>query len=334
MLKRRINILISASLILLIITFYDINIAFGSESPITYYKLSKNTETRNDQTHLRFEQVKFSKAVRNLINSLCQQENCKDMIASLRSKVSNEIMISNSSLGNQILNKLDNDSSFIKHCLYLADLKNDWNSVQSKHFIFYFNDDNAPDTSAMQEWDKHFERLSKTFGTQIFEQIPFKIDNSEKYGRCFAPWVVRWGIKQGGVGDNPHELAHIMLFKYSDVPFFHEPLAFIYGTYKGDFNIVSEHFLKYEEIIADSGYVSATKILHFPQIIGLHKSKWASSFYFIYKLVTKYDIDKLLILMRMTPWESSVDDFSNNFKEVYGIELKEFEHNIRKEINH
>jgi hypothetical protein len=221
---------------------------------------------------------------------LCQQENCKDLIAPLRSKVSNVTMISDSSLGNQILYKLDNDSTFIKDCLYVADLRINWNLVKSNHFIFYFKDENAPDTSAMQEWDKHFERLSKTFGTKIPEKIPLKIDNSEKYGRCFAPWVVKWSIKQGGVGHNPHELAHIMLFKYSDVPFFHESLAFIYGTYKGDFNIVSEHLLKYEKIIADSGYVSATTILHFPSIIGLHKSKWASSFYFIFKLVIKYDI--------------------------------------------
>jgi hypothetical protein len=182
---------------------------FGLENASSYHSINSNQDAIGDQTDLRFEQVQFAKTVRNLIDLLCQQENCKDLIASLRSKVASEIMISDSSLGNQILNKLDNDSSFIEDCLYVADLKKNWNSIQSEHFIFYF-----------------------------------------------------------------------------------------------------------------------------PSIIGLQKSKWASSFYFIYKLVTKYDIEQLLVLMRMTPWKSSVDDFSKNFEEVYGIELIEFEHNILKEINH
>jgi hypothetical protein len=334
MVKRKIKIVISNLIMIFIINCCINCIVFGLENASSSHSKNSNQDAIGDQTHLRFEQVQFAKAVRNLIDSLCQQENGKDLIASLRSKVASEIMISDSSLGNQILNKLDNDSSFIEDCLYVADLKKNWNSIQSEHFIFYFKNDGSPDTSAMHQWGEHFERLSETFGTKIPEKIPFKIDNSEKYGRCFAPWEVRWGIKQGGVGNNPHELAHIMLFKYSDVPFFHEPLAFIYGTYKGDFSAVFEYLLKHTKIIADSGYVSATEILHFPSIIGLQKSKWASSFYFIYKLVTKYDVEQLLVLIRRTPWKSSVADFSDNFKEVYRIELTEFEHNILKEINH
>ncbi len=45
-----------------------------------------------------------------------------------------------------------------------------------------------------------------------------------------------------------------------------------------------------KQIIADSGYVSAADILNFPQIIGLHKAKWASSFYFIHQLIRKYNL--------------------------------------------
>lgn len=334
MFNRRIKIGISNLIIIFIINCCINCIVFGLENASNFHIKNSNQAVIGDQTQLRFEQVQLAKAVRNLIDSLYQQENCKDLIASLRSKVASEILISDSTLGNQILDKLDNDSSFIEACLYVADLKKKWNSIPSEHFIFYFKNDSSPGTLAMQQWDEHFERLSETFGTKIPEKIPFRIDNSEKYGRCFAPWEVRWGIKQGGVGDNPHELAHIMLFKYSDVPFFHEPLAFIYGTYKGDFSAVSEYLLQHTKTIADSGYVSATEILHFPSIIGLQKSKWASAFYFIYKLVTKYDIEQLLELMRMTPWKSSVADFSKNFKEVYGIELTEFEHKILKEIGH
>jgi len=62
-----------------------------------------------------------------------------------------------------------------------------------------------------------------------------------------------------------------MLFKTSDVPFFHEPLAFIYGTYNGDLKVAAEKCQEFKQITADSGYVSAAQLLHFPQIIGLKK---------------------------------------------------------------
>jgi hypothetical protein len=46
-------------------------------------------------------------------------------------------------------------------------------------------------------------------------------------------------------------------------------------------------------------------------------------------LVREYGIEKLLRLMSMTPWQSSADDFAKSFREVYGVELIEFEQSLR-----
>jgi hypothetical protein len=280
----------------------------------------------------RAEQVRLASMVRGMIDSLCARTDCTDLVAQLRRQALGRATGADSSLSRELLAKLDGDSSFVRRCLRVADMRRNWHSAQSRHFVFYFQGDTAPDAAAMRAWDEHFERLSATFGTTITGRVPFAISDQEPYGRCFPPWDVRWGIEQSEVGDNPHELVHLMLFQYSDVPFFHEPLAFIYGTHAGDLAAAAERARRYERVIADSGYVSAAEILHFPQIIGLGEAKWASSFTFVYKLVTKYDVERLLRLMRMTPWDGSADDFAEAFGEVYGMDLVEFERTIRQEL--
>jgi hypothetical protein len=280
----------------------------------------------------RAEQVRLASMVRGMIDSLCAHADCTDPIALLRREALRRDMSADSSLSRQLLAKLDEDSSFVRQCLRVADMRRNWHSAESRHFVFYFQGDVVPDAAAMQAWDEHFERLSATFGTTITEKVPFAISDREPYGRCFPPWDVRWGIEQSEVGDNPHELVHLMLFKYSDVPFFHEPLAFIYGTHAGDLGAAAARCQQYERVIADSGYVSSTEILHFPQIIGLGEANWASSYFFVYKLVTKYDVEKLLRLMRMTPWDGSADEFREAFGEVYGVDLADFERSIVQDL--
>jgi hypothetical protein len=42
-------------------------------------------------------------------------------------------------------------------------------------------------------------------------------------------------------------------------------------------------------------------------------------------------MEKLLTLMRRTPWSSPVAEFATTFKDVYGVELAEFERGIVRE---
>jgi hypothetical protein len=278
--------------------------------------------------------VRFATSVRELLAPSSTAQGPDGVLASLRLAALHATTTGDSAFGRQLLRRLDGDSSFVRHCLDVAAVQSTWHSAQSKHFIFYFEDDTPPAPTALKAWDNHFERLADAFGTTIAEKVPCRINKAEQYGRCFPPWDVRWGIELDSLGSNSHELVHLLLFRYSDVPFFHEPLAFIYGTYEADPRKVSARFSDYERVIADSGYVSATELLHFPQIIGLDEVKWASAFVYVDELVRGYGIEKLLRLMSMTPWQSSADDFAKNFREVYGVELTEFEQSIRKGLRH
>ncbi len=288
----------------------------------------------NRPAPLRDEQVRYARTVRALIDSLCTRGSDEDVIATLRSMAADESVVTDSGVRRQIVSGLDRDSSLIKSCLYVADLKRHWKSTPSEHFVFHYQNDTVPDPSVMHRWDSHFERLARTFGSAISEKIPVKIDRTEQYGRAFAPWEVRWGIRQAALNDNPHELVHIMLFEYSDVPFFHEPLAMMYGSDEGDAQAISERIVRYEKTIADSGYVSAGEMLHCPQFIGMDAKEWASAVCFIYQLVKRHDMEKLLMLMRGTPWETPVSEFPSRFREVYGVGLDEFERSLESEVSH
>ena len=177
-----------------------------------------------------------------------------------------------------LLTKLASDLNYVNRCQYISDLEAHAQYVDSDHFRFYYDHrDRQPTQQLMREWDDDFVRMTKTFNSHIPDRIPYRIDPEDKYGRCYPPWDIRWGITARDVTGNTHELVHLMLFKYSDVPFFHEPLAFIYGTYKANMDTVNQHWLEYESMIADSGYISATELLHFPQIIGLDRLKRATT---------------------------------------------------------
>lgn len=312
---------------------FQLAIVFGTDN------VNRNDQMANDilrmdahRDDLRYDEIVQATLVRSLIDTLLSRNAGFDLMSGLKLEIAMRLVPLDSITGCIILNKLESDSSFIRDCLYVEDLKRNWALIKSKHFQFYVHDNDTLAKSDIDLWDNHFERLSKTFNSNITEKIPFRIDKTEKYGRCFAPWEVRWGIRQKELNDNPHELVHIMLFKYSDVPFFHEPLAFIYGSYKGDFVEANKHFKEHERRLQGNGYISSLELFHFPQIIGLDETKWSSAFYFNYNLIKKYGIPKLLEFMKKTPWESTEDDFKENFKELYDIDLERFENGICKEL--
>jgi hypothetical protein len=277
---------------------------------------------------LRENEIRLYDTVRRLIPSVAETLPSDDLIANLKTMTVNSVMPTDPVSAQGILIKLDEDSSFIADCRYLADLYQNWHKKESRHFIFFYQIDQEPTSSETAFWDQEFDRLARLFHNDIQNKIVFIIDPKEPYGRCFPPWGVLWGIRQKALGENPHELVHLMLFKYSDVPFFHEPLAFMYGTDLGDPNRIADSFGKYAQLVADSGYVTSADIFHFPQIIGLDKKAWASSFFFMQKVIEKYGIEKLLLFMRETPWSKNRDEFIGNFKTIFGNELEEFERGV------
>lgn len=308
--------------VIIFITLFAL-IHFGFNTPGLFAK---------SETPIKLDEVQSAKKVRDLIGEISQHHTQGQIIPVLKSKVADLLEDRSSESLSQVFDKLNHDSTFINHCLYVAELYQNYMLRESKHFKFYFQNEDSITEAKIKYWDDQYERLSALFQNQLTEKIPFKIEPNEKFGRCFAPWEVRWGIRQQGAGKNVHELAHIMIFRYSDVPFFHEPLAFIYGTFQGDFEKAEQYHKEHKHFLRENGYISAKELLHFPQIIGLDETKWASAFYFNYQLIKKFGLVKLLKLMRCTTWEISSQKFENNFKKIYKISLCRVEAGLAKEF--
>lgn len=286
-------------------------------------------------TALHPEEVRQANAFRFMINTIIEEN--ITAAAELRTLFYNKIymyfMPADTNIAKILLNRVDTDTSMMKECQYILKVKSSWPSTAGKHFVFYYPAGKKPDTTRMIFWDNQFERLSSLFNTQIKKKITFVIDPNDQYGRAFAPWDISMGIRQKELDENPHELVHVMLFKYSDVPFFHEPLAFIYGTSLGDMANARERYLKYSKLLLAGKYVSASELIHFPQIIGLDNIKWASAFCFVYKLNEKYGLEKLLNLMTENTWKDSANNLESSFKKIYGVELPPFEKELMAEIS-
>jgi len=287
--------------------------------------LPTRPDTLCGRVPLRAAEVERARTVRTLIAELCAREAGADVIASLEARAAAGTLTPDTSLARWMRTALASDSSFVVACRYVADLHQHWRSVASLHFVFYFRGGDAPAAAMMSRWDRNFERLATTFGSSGRERVPFVLDGSEIYGRAFPPWDVRWGIRKAHLDANTHELVHIMLFEWSDAPFFHEPLAFLYGTDQADRVAISKRVRRCERTIADSGYFSATTLLHMPQIIGARREGWASAICFVHGLTARYGLPKLMALMRMTPWKADDGLLARNFKTVYDINLETFE---------
>lgn len=286
-------------------------------------------------TALHQEEVRQANAFRFMINTIIEEN--LSATAELRTLFYNKIYIyfmpADTGIAKILLNRVDTDTSMMKECRYILDVKSKWLSTASKHFVFYYPDGKKPDGAKVIFWDNQYERISSLFNTQIKGKITFVIDPSEQYGRAYAPWDINMGIRQKELDGNPHELVHVILFKYSDVPFFHEPLAFIYGTSLGNMGNMREKYLKYVKTLQPNKYVSASELIHFPQIIGLDDIKWASAFCFVYKLNEKFGLEKLLSLMAENTWKDSANNLENSFRKIYGVELKLFEEELMAEIS-
>lgn len=209
MLNEKSRIFLSGLLICLFSTKVIAGVLFTSQIFTHMVNADSKKAFKKYEKPLQYEEVQLAKTVRTLIDSMYKHLPCGEIISLLRSEVSYRIMLKNQELGNRILEKLSKHSTYIKHCLYLADMKLNMQSLESQRFIFYFEEGDAPDDLTTHEWDKHYENLSNTFDSKILEKIAFKIEKSEKYGRAFPPWDVCWGLRQKELGKSPHELIHL-----------------------------------------------------------------------------------------------------------------------------
>jgi hypothetical protein len=277
-------------------------------------------------------EIMEANSFRLIINIIAEEDSgsTSDFKKLFRQKIDKYIMPADAAFAKKLIARVETDTSLMKECKYLLNIKNSFSTFESKHFVFYYPSGKEPDGDKTAFWDEQYERLSKLFNSQVNGKITFIIDPNDQYGRAFPPWEIGVGIRQKELDGNPHELVHCLLFKYSDVPFFHEPLAFIYGTSMGDMQKEHERLLRYAKTLASGKYITSTELIHFPQIIGLDNIKWASAYCFVYMLNEKYGTEKLLNLMKENTWHDTTEKYLSGFKKIYGVELKEYEDDLRK----
>jgi len=247
-----------------------------------------------------------------------------NLISYIKDNLHNELYSKDSVLHNKILKRLDKDEKLRKDCEYIIKVLSCNEQLQSKHFVVY-NLNSKVDTQLVNLYDKQYDMLKSVFNSLETEKLNLVLDTNLNYWRAFPIWDVKYGLLQRYINGNPHELVHHFFTKYSDVPFFHEPMAFLYGDYRNDTAKFYNDFGKNKEQLTNDEYVNAKNVWHFPAIVILKRNDKLSFWLFTSNLMQKYGIDKFIQFAGITTWDKNDEDFEKNFQRVYNISLEEFE---------
>ncbi len=252
------------------------------------------------------------------------EEKESNLISYIKNNLHNELYAKDSILYNRISKRLNTDEKLIEDCLYLNKVLSCNEQYQSKHFNVY-NLNSIVDTQQTNLYDKQYDELKLVFKNNDTTKLNLVLDTNLNYWRAFPIWDVKYGLLQRSINGNPHELVHHFFTKYSDVPFFHEPIAFLYGGYRNDTAKFYNNFSKNKEDLTTNEYTLAKDVWHFPAIVLLERADKLSFWLFTSTLMQKYGIDKFIQFANTATWDKNNDEFENNFNIVYNISLNEFE---------
>lgn len=248
-----------------------------------------------------------------------------DLISHIKNNLARDLSLKDSVVYNRISKQLESDEKLLNDCKYLYKVLSCDEQFQSKHFKIY-NINSKVDTQQINLYNKQYEALSLVFKNYDTTKLKLVLDTNLNYWRAFPIWDVKYGLLQRYINGNPHELVHHFFTRYSDVPFFQEPVAFLYGDYRNDTAKFFNNFTSYNELLTEKEYVMAKEVWHFPAIVILEKLDKLSFWLFTSTLMQKYGIKKFIEFASLTTWDKNGDDFEKNFNIVYKISLKQFEH--------
>ncbi|NPD86829.1 hypothetical protein HNS38_18850 [Lentimicrobium sp. L6] len=271
--------------------------------------------------------------LREIINDYVTEKDTNELQVYIKHILKNEIFPLDSVVYNRILNRIDTDERLVKNCDYLKKVLTCDEKYESRHFNVY-NLNSKVNQEEIRLYDKQFDELKMVFHNTDTMKLNIILDTTLSYWRAFPAWNVKYGLLQRYINGNPHELVHHFFTKYSDVPFFHEPLAFLYGDYSNDTTKFYNEFTTLNEQLSTNEYLRAKEVWHFPAIVTLEKHEKLSFWLFTSTLMQKYGIEKFIEFASLTTWDKNNGDFEKNFNTVYSISLNEFEQNqiIRKLI--
>lgn len=262
--------------------------------------------------------------LREIIKKYVESGDSSNFISYIKERLLKDLYVKDSNLCNNISLKIETDSSLVNDCIYLKNALSCNEQYISKHFIVY-NMNSSVDTQQVNLYDKQFEVLQSVFNETGAERINLVLDTNLNYWRAFPIWNVKYGLLQRYINGNPHELVHHFFTKYSDVPFFHEPMAFLYGDYGNDTTKFYTDFCKNSEQLSNEDYVLAKNVWHFPAIVLLKRNDKLSFWLFTSTLMQRYGIDKFIQFASITTWDKNNEEFENNFESIYNVSLEEFE---------
>lgn len=265
--------------------------------------------------------------LRKIIEEYVVKQDTSNLMTYINVILQEELYAKDSVVFYRILNQLDKDEKLVKGCEYLNNALSCKDQFQSKHFNVY-NLNSRVKPEEINLYDKQYSELRKIFNNTDTLKLNLVLDTNLNYWRAFPIWDVKYGLLQRYVNGNPHELVHHFFTKYSDVPFFQEPIAFLYGDYRNDTAKFYNEFTSIKEELTNAEYVMAKEVWHFPAIVILEKNDKLSFWLFTSSLMQKYGIEKFIEFASLTTWDKGSGDFEKNFYIVYDLPLKEFEEKV------
>lgn len=270
------------------------------------------------------ENTKAAMILREIVKDYSGQKVNTDFVSFLKTNLYQEVFEKDSVLYVEIFNRIATDSLLLNDCFYLKKVLNCQEQYQSQHFTIY-NLNSAIDTQKVAELDAQYEMLHKVFHSYENRKIDLVLDTSLHYWRSFPPWDIKYGLLQRNINRNPHELVHHFFTRFSDVPFFQEPMAFLFGDYRNDTAKFYNSFAEKCKHLSRNEYLKAKESWHFPAIVLLEETEKKSFWLFTTSLMQKYGIEKFIEFAKITTWDKSDLDFEKNFQMVYQMSLESFE---------
>jgi hypothetical protein len=262
--------------------------------------------------------------LRKMVKEYVASNDTINIGAYIQRRLGNELWHIDSAICIRLKERFLEDDKLLRDCAYLVSALKCKDQFQSEYFNVY-NINSKVSLEDIALYDRQYEKLKKLFKNTDTCRLNLYLDTNLNYWRAFPPWYVKYGLLQRYINGNPHELVHHFFTQYSDVPFFQEPMAFLYGGYRNNAAKFYEKYTSLNKELSVGNYVLAKENWHFPAIVILEQKQKQSFWLFTSVLMQKFGIEKFIEFASLTTWDKSNDDFERNFAEVYGMALKKFE---------
>ncbi len=221
-----------------------------------------------------------------------------------------------------VLIKFDEDISFRNQIKKLIEWQAEWDQKETEHYIYYYRWDHPLPELILGVQDAHFQELSRIFGLDLKEKIPYRYDLEVDESVVFPFDDLRGGI----TSPYPFDLGlatRAMLSSFApNLTCFTEPMARIYGDYFQNPSTAEAYYDTCVETARTQGFTPMLQL--FQDAEGRPDTEYCS-FAFVYQLDRQFGPRKIIQFLKTTTSESSKEEFSAAFEQTFSVSLSEFE---------